>query len=61
MYKVFELLAHVTFHWYTTFKISKKWGFSEATCGSFVRERIMVVVEFVILIGLLSVLVTAAV
>ena len=56
LFKLAEILAHVTFHWYQTFKISKKYGFSEATCGTFIYDKVAALLEFLILVGPLSIL-----
>ena len=60
MFKLFEILAHVTFHAYETFGISVKYGFSEATVCTFIRERFAILLEFAILVAPLACIVVAA-
>ena len=47
-YKFIDVLIHLPFGAYETFKIKKKHGFSEATCCRFLVERLFMLLEFII-------------
>ena len=61
MIKLFDILVHVFFGVYQTFFITKKYGFSEATPCTFIREKLMVFVGHMILTTPLILLITASV
>ena len=61
MFKTVDIMLHIPFSMYETFWISKKWGFSEATACTFLRERFTILLEFLFLVGPLAVLVTVVV
>ena len=48
-YKFLDVLIHLPFGYVETFKIKKKHGFSQATCCSFLVERLGMLLEFIIL------------
>lgn len=48
-YKLIDLIVHLPFGYYETFKVKKKYGFSEATCCSFIIEKLGTVIEFILL------------
>ena len=58
MFKSFEIIAHVTFHAYETFGISKKYGFSKATVCTFIGDRFACLLEFCLLQMSAAILVT---
>ena len=59
--KLFDMLLHIPWHYWETFKIDAKYGFSEATCCTFLCERIASFLEFTLIEAPLNMLIAVAV